>query len=81
MQIEPLAEQIMRQIDQAAMQYHRLILVVAPSGAEKTAVLQEIAKRTGFRCINVNLLSMRRASTNRFLPPTCPTARCVIFAY
>jgi hypothetical protein len=55
MQVEQLAEQVMRQIDQAAMQYHRLILVVAPSGAGKTRVLQEIAKRTGFRCINVNL--------------------------
>jgi hypothetical protein len=60
MQVEQLADQIMRQIDQAAMLYHRLILVVAPSGAGKTKALQEIAKRTGFRCINVNLeLSQR----------------------
>lgn len=48
MQIEQLADQIMHQIDQAAMLYHRLILVVAPSGAGKTKVLQEVAKRTGF---------------------------------
>jgi ATPase family associated with various cellular activities (AAA) len=45
----------MRQIDQAAMLYHRLILVVAPSGAGKTKALQEVAKRAGVRCINVNL--------------------------
>lgn len=55
MRIELWAEQITRQIDQAAMLYHRLILIVAPSGAGKTAVLQEVAKRTGFRHINVNL--------------------------
>jgi midasin (ATPase involved in ribosome maturation) len=55
MQAEPLAEQVMHRIDQVAMQYHRLILVVAPSGAGKTRVLQEVAKRTGCRCINVNL--------------------------
>jgi hypothetical protein len=60
MQAEPLAEQVMRRIDQAAMLYHRLILVVAPSGAGKTSVLQEVAKRTGFRCINVNLELSRR---------------------
>ena len=55
MQTEQWTEQVMRQIDQAAMLYHRLILVVAPSGAGKTTVLQEVAKRTGFRYINVNL--------------------------
>ena len=60
MQVEQLTEQIIRQIDQAAMLYHRLILVVAPSGAGKTSVLQEVAKRNGFRCINVNLELSRR---------------------
>jgi hypothetical protein len=60
MQAEQLAEQVMSRIDQAAMLYHRLILVVAPSGAGKTSVLQEVAKRTGFRCINVNLELSRR---------------------
>jgi hypothetical protein len=60
MQAGQLAEQIMRQIDQAAMLYHRLILVVAPSGTGKTAVLKEIAKRTGFRYINVNLKLSRQ---------------------
>ncbi len=60
MQIERWADQIMRQIDQAGMLYHQLILVVAPSGMGKTRVLQEVAKRTGFRSINVNLELSRR---------------------
>jgi hypothetical protein len=60
MQIEQWADQIIRQINQAAMLYHQLILVVAPCGAGKTKALQEIAKRTGFRCINVNLELSRR---------------------
>jgi hypothetical protein len=60
MQIEQLADQIMRQIDRANMLYHRLILVVAPSDAGKTKALQEIAKRNGFRYLNVNLELSRR---------------------
>jgi hypothetical protein len=55
MQVEQWAEQIMHQINQAAILYHRLILVVAPSGSGKTKVLQEVAKRTGGRYINVSL--------------------------
>jgi hypothetical protein len=55
MQVEQWAEQIMHQINQAATLYHRLILVVAPSGKGKTKVLQEVAKRTGGRYINVSL--------------------------
>jgi hypothetical protein len=55
MQVEQWAEQIMHQINQTAILYHRLILVVAPSGSGKTKVLQEVAKRTGGRYINVSL--------------------------
>jgi hypothetical protein len=55
MQAEPLAEQVMRQIDHAAMLYHQLILLVASSGTGKTKVLQEVAQRTGCSCIKVNL--------------------------
>jgi hypothetical protein len=55
MQIEQLADQITRQIEQAAVLYHRLVLVVAPSGAGKTAALEEVAKGAGARYINVNL--------------------------
>jgi hypothetical protein len=60
MQIERWAGQITHQIDQAAMLYHRLILVVAPSGAGKTRALHEVAKRTGFPRINVSLELSRR---------------------
>jgi transcription termination factor Rho len=55
MQTEQWTEQVIRQIDQTAMLYHRLILVVAPARTGKTRVLQEVAKRTGFRYLNVNL--------------------------
>ena len=51
----PLADQIMEKIDQAAELYHRLILVIAPSGAGKTAALQDVRDRTGATLINVNL--------------------------
>jgi hypothetical protein len=62
MQIERWADRIARQIEQAAMLYHRLILVVAPSGAGKTRALHEVAKRTGFPRINVSLELSRRLS-------------------
>jgi hypothetical protein len=58
--VELLAEQIMYKFDQAPQLYYRLILVVAPSRMGKTMALREIAKRTGFQCININLdLSQR----------------------
>jgi len=60
MQTEQLAEQIMHQIEQVAVLYYRLILVVAPSGVGKTQVLREVAARTGSHYINVNLELSRR---------------------
>ena len=57
---EPLSEQIIGMIDQAAELYHRLVLVVALPGSGKTAALQEVAERTGFRYININLELSRR---------------------
>ena len=57
---EPLYNQVMQQLAQAAGLYHRLMLVVAPKGTGKTVVLQEVAARTGILVINVNLeLSQR----------------------
>ena len=52
---EPLSAYIMRLIPQAMHMYHRLILVVAPLGAGKTAALREVAQQTGCNYINVNL--------------------------
>ena len=52
---EPLSAHIMRLIPQAVNMYHRLVLVVAPLGAGKTAALREVAQQTGYNYINVNL--------------------------
>ena len=52
---EPLADQVVRKIKQANELYHRLMLVVAPSGAGKTTALKEVRKRVGALLINVNL--------------------------
>ena len=52
---EPLSAHIMRLLPQAMHMYHRLVLVVAPLGAGKTAALREVAQQTGYNYINVNL--------------------------
>lgn len=58
--VEPLSEQIIHKVDQAAQLYHRLILVVASSGIGKTTALREVAKQTEFGYTNLNLeLSQR----------------------
>ncbi|SRR6266567_6185222 len=58
--VESLVEQIIHKIDQAAQLYYRLLFVVAPSGMGKTMALREVAKRTKFGYININLeLSQR----------------------
>jgi len=52
---EPLADQIMRKVNQAAELYHRLMLIVAPAGAGKTTALQNVRELTGALLVNVNL--------------------------
>lgn len=52
---EPLTDQIMSGISQAAKNYHRLLAVVAPAGEGKTAALQEVHVRTGAPLVNINL--------------------------
>lgn len=52
---ESLADQVMRQINQTADLYYRLLTVVAPAGAGKTSALREVQKRTGAPLININL--------------------------
>ena len=47
-------------IDQAAELYHRLVMLVAPSGAGKTAALQDVHERTMAPLVNVNLELSRR---------------------
>ena len=58
--IESLADQIVQKINQAASLYYRLILVVAPAGAGKTAALQNVQERTGAHLVNVNLALSRQ---------------------
>ena len=57
---EPLADQVVRKLKQAAELYQRLILVVAPAGTEKTLALQEVQRRAGLTLLNVNLELSRR---------------------
>lgn len=52
---EPLADRIAQLIDQAATLYSRLVVLVAPAGSGKTAVLRRVHERTGAPLINVNL--------------------------
>ena len=57
---EPITQQILRRIDEAASLYHRLVLLVMPSGSGKTAALRSVAQRLSARYINVNLELSRR---------------------
>ena len=52
---ESLADRVIQRIDQAAELYHRLVILVAPAGAGKTAALREVHERTAAPLINVNL--------------------------
>jgi len=57
---ESLADKIIQRLSQAADLYHRLIIIVAPPGAGKTAALQVVQKYTRAPLINVNLELSRR---------------------
>ncbi len=57
---EPLADQVIRRIDQAAELYHRLVMLVAPAGAGKTAALRDVHQRRATPLVNVNLELSRR---------------------
>ncbi|MCK4304890.1 MAG: BREX-3 system P-loop-containing protein BrxF [Candidatus Eisenbacteria sp.] len=57
---ESLSEKVIAQIGKAPELYHRLVLIVAPSGSGKTAALQDVATRTGAPLLNLNLELSRR---------------------
>ncbi len=57
---EPLADRIIQRIGQATELYHRLVMLVAPAGAGKTAALQDVHERTTAPLVNVNLELSRR---------------------
>ena len=54
------SESVIEQMSKATEMYHRLVLVVAPSGSGKTAVLQDVAGTQGVPCVNVNLEVSKR---------------------
>lgn len=57
---EPLADRVIKRIDQAAELYHRLVMLVAPAGSGKTTALQYVHERTAAPVVNVNFeLSLR----------------------
>ena len=55
-----IPNQIFDRIEQAKELYHRLVLVVAPSGAGKTAAMGEVNRHVGAPLLNVNLEVSRR---------------------
>ncbi|MBW2020995.1 MAG: BREX-3 system P-loop-containing protein BrxF [Deltaproteobacteria bacterium] len=55
-----LSDQIILKIQQAPELYHRLVVVVAPSGSGKTSILKEVQQSLGIPLINVNLEISRR---------------------
>jgi len=55
-----LADRVVQKIGQAAELYHRLVMLVAPAGAGKTAVLRDVHERTSAPLVNVNLELSRR---------------------
>lgn len=57
---QPLSDRVIRTIDQAAELYHRLVMLVAPSGAGKTTALQDVHERTNAPLLNINLELSRR---------------------
>lgn len=57
---EPLADGVIRRIGQAAELYYRLVMLVAPAGAGKTAALQDVHERTAAPLVNANLELSRR---------------------
>ena len=55
-----LADRVVQKIGQAAELYHRLVMLVAPAGAGKTAALRDVHERTSAPLVNVNLELSRR---------------------
>jgi SAM-dependent methyltransferase len=58
--VELFADQVMQKIIHAGELYYRLIILVAPAGSGKTAILQGIQERKSYPLVNVNLELSRR---------------------
>lgn len=57
---EPLADNVMNKISQASRLYHRLVILVAPTGGGKTSALKAVHNQTSAPLINVSLELSRR---------------------
>jgi len=57
---EPLSDRVIQRIGEASELYHRLVILVAPAGAGKTAALYDVHKRIDAPLLNVNLELSRR---------------------
>jgi len=57
---ELLADRVIRKVGEATGLYHRLVMLVAPAGAGKTAALKDVHERTAAPLVNVNLELSRR---------------------
>ncbi|MBI2939758.1 MAG: BREX-3 system P-loop-containing protein BrxF [Chloroflexi bacterium] len=64
-------QEVVRAMEEVAELYHRLVLVVGPTGSGKTAVLHAVARQTGFPCIDVG------AELSRLLLELSPRQRVV----
>ena len=60
MRPDQAADAIAAAVQQASALYHRLVLVVGPAGAGKTAALEAVRKRTGAPLGNLGLELSRR---------------------
>ena len=58
--MESLSERVIQSIGHAAELYYRLVILVAPAGAGKTAALQDVHERTAAPLVNINLELSRR---------------------
>jgi len=58
--IENLSKEIFEKIEQVFGSYHRLVLLVAPAGAGKTAVLKKVLQDLDVPFLNLNLEISRR---------------------
>jgi predicted ATP-binding protein involved in virulence len=58
--VNALSDQIIARIREVRDLYHRLVLLVAPEGAGKTAALCTVAERLDVPCINLNLQLSQR---------------------
>jgi len=58
--LESIADQVIKKIEGVGELYHRLVILVAPAGAGKTAALQDVHARTMAPLVNVNLELSRR---------------------